>query len=99
MNRPRLEFYVQACAVDTVTKGCAGLPSICRRAVLDILGTDLRTSCNCRATQQHADVAAMYDCLEWQRLLWLNPCVGTTLSFSYSALFLRFISSANTRHS
>ena len=72
--RPRLEFYVQACAVDMVTKGCAGPPSVCRRAVLDILGTDLRTTCTCPVHQP--DLAAMYDCLEWQRLLWLNPCVG-----------------------
>ena len=72
MSRPRLEFYVQACAVDIVTNGCAGPPSICRRAVLDILGTDLRTTCTCRGS----DLAALYDCLEWQRLLWLNPCVG-----------------------
>lgn len=74
--RPRLEFYVQACAVDIVTKGCAGPPSICRRAVLDILGTDLRTTCTCRTAQHLGDMAAMYDCTEWQRLLWLNPCVG-----------------------
>ncbi|XP_059351654.1 uncharacterized protein LOC130702135 isoform X4 [Daphnia carinata] len=73
--KPRLEFYVQACAVDVVTKGCAGPPSICRRAVLDILGTDLRTTCTCRTAQQMGDMAAMYDCTEWQRLLWLNPCV------------------------
>ncbi|XP_046647476.1 uncharacterized protein LOC124337507 isoform X3 [Daphnia pulicaria] len=73
--KPRLEFYVQACAVDIVTKGCAGPPSICRRAVLDILGTDLRTTCTCRTAQHLGDMAAMYDCTEWQRLLWLNPCV------------------------
>ena len=71
-RRPRLEFYEQACAVDVVTKGCAEPPSICRRAVLDILGTELRTTCSCRGS----DLAALYDCLEWQRLLWLNPCVG-----------------------
>lgn len=70
-RRPRLEFYEQACAVDVVTKGCAEPPSICRRAVLDILGTELRTTCSCRGS----DLAALYDCLEWQRLLWLNPCV------------------------
>nr|CAH0102392.1 unnamed protein product [Daphnia galeata] len=80
--KPRLEFYVQACAVDIVTKGCAGPPSICRRAVLDILGTDLRTTCTCRTAQHLGDMAAMYDCTEWQRLLWLNPCV-VCLSLSF----------------
>lgn len=74
--KPRLEFYVQACAVDLATKGCAGPPSVCRRAVLDILGTDLRTTCTCRTASLQADLVAMYDCVEWQRLLWLNPCVG-----------------------
>ncbi len=24
-------------------------------------------------------MAVMYDCSEWQRLLWLNPCVGKLL--------------------
>ena len=86
-ERPRLEFYVQACAVDVVTKGCAGPPSICRRAVLDILGTDLRTTCTCRTAQQMGDMAAMYDCTEWQRLLWLNPCVGNDPSSFFLSSF------------
>ena len=86
--KPRLEFYVQACAVDLVTKGCAGPPSVCRRAVLDILGTDLRTTCTCRAVSLQADLAAMYDCVEWQRLLWLNPCVGKTFFFFFSPVLV-----------
>ena len=41
-------------------------------AVLKILGTKLRTTCACNGT----DFSQLYDCLGWQRILWVNPCVG-----------------------
>ncbi|KAG4075847.1 hypothetical protein HA402_003673, partial [Bradysia odoriphaga] len=69
--RGRLEYYEQACAVDSVTKKCAGRASSCRSAMLGILGTPLRTSCACQGT----DVQQLYGCMGWHRLLWLNPCV------------------------
>ncbi|KAK2586322.1 hypothetical protein KPH14_010622 [Odynerus spinipes] len=67
----RLERYEQSCAVDSVTKKCAGPPSECRKAMLGILGTELRSNCACKGT----DFTQLYDCLGWQRLLWVNPCV------------------------
>ncbi|XP_063994504.1 uncharacterized protein Gfrl isoform X3 [Diachasmimorpha longicaudata] len=69
--RNKLEHYEQSCAVDSVTKKCAGPPGDCRRAMLGILGTELRSNCACKGT----DMTQMYDCLGWQRLLWVNPCV------------------------
>ncbi|CAB3367243.1 Hypothetical predicted protein [Cloeon dipterum] len=69
--RVKLEYYEQSCAVDSVTKKCAGSPSECRKAMLGILGTSLRSSCACKGT----DFSQLYDCLGWQRLLWVNPCV------------------------
>ncbi|XP_046822579.1 uncharacterized protein LOC124425770 isoform X3 [Vespa crabro] len=69
--RMRLEHYEQNCAVDSVTKKCAGPPSDCRKAMLGILGTELRSNCACKGT----DFTQLYDCLGWQRLLWVNPCV------------------------
>ncbi|CAH1953428.1 unnamed protein product [Acanthoscelides obtectus] len=69
--RLKLEHYEQSCAVDSVTKKCAGSPSECRNAILGILGTDLRTTCACKGT----DMTQLYECLGWQRLLWVNPCV------------------------
>ena len=73
--RARLEKYEQSCAVDSVTKKCAGKVSNCRLALLGILGTPLRTSCAC----QGSDLQQLYECLGYQRLLWLNPCVGEFL--------------------
>jgi hypothetical protein len=67
-----LELYEQSCAVDSVTKKCAGKTSSCRLALLGIMGTPLRTLCAC----QGSDLQQLYECLGWQRLLWLNPCVG-----------------------
>ncbi|XP_050306807.1 uncharacterized protein LOC126743654 isoform X2 [Anthonomus grandis grandis] len=69
--RIKLEYFEQSCAVDTVTKKCAGSPSECRKSIMGILGTDLRTTCACKGT----DVGNIYECLGWQRLLWVNPCV------------------------
>ncbi|EFN70375.1 GDNF family receptor alpha-3, partial [Camponotus floridanus] len=69
--RLRLEYYEQSCAVDSVTKKCAGPTSECRKAMLGILGTDLHTNCACKGTE----INQLYGCLGWQRLLWVNPCV------------------------
>ncbi|XP_046683343.1 mucin-5AC-like [Homalodisca vitripennis] len=67
----RLENYEQSCAVDSVTKQCAGSPGECRKAMLGILGTALRSNCACKGT----DFSQLYDCMGWQRVLWFNPCV------------------------
>ncbi|CAL4073066.1 unnamed protein product [Meganyctiphanes norvegica] len=72
--RHRLEFYEQACAVDSDTRRCAGSTSECRRALLGILGTQLRNLCTC-AAKDAADPRETYNCLDWQRILWFNPCV------------------------
>ncbi|XP_063863908.1 LOW QUALITY PROTEIN: uncharacterized protein LOC135102557 [Scylla paramamosain] len=69
--RPRLEFYEQACAVDSDTQRCAGSTAECRRAVLGILGTQLRNLCTCAAS----DPRETFTCMDWQRILWYNPCV------------------------
>lgn len=68
----KLEYYEQACAVDSVTKKCAGRPNGCRTAMVGILGTMLRTTCACQGT----DPQYLYQCVGWRRLLWMNPCVG-----------------------
>lgn len=68
----RLELYEQSCAIDSVTKKCAGKSSSCRSAILGILGTLLKTACSCQSAEQHQ----MYECLAWQKLLWRNTCVG-----------------------
>nr|XP_023018834.1 GDNF family receptor alpha-like [Leptinotarsa decemlineata] len=73
--RMKLEHYEQSCAVDSVTKKCAGSPIECRSAILGILGTDLRTTCACKGT----DMTQLYECLGWQRLLWVNPCVESCI--------------------
>ncbi|KAG5308281.1 GFRA3 protein, partial [Acromyrmex insinuator] len=69
--RLRLEYYEQSCAVDSMTKKCAGPTSECRKAMLGILGTELHTNCACKGTELNQ----LYGCLGWQRLLWVNPCV------------------------
>lgn len=75
LRRARLEYYEQNCAVDSVTKKCAGPTAECRKAMLGILGTELRSNCACKGTE----LTQLYDCLGWQRLLWVNPCVGEYL--------------------
>lgn len=70
-----MEYYEQNCAVDSVTKKCAGPTAECRKAMLGILGTELRSNCACKGTE----LTQLYDCLGWQRLLWVNPCVGEYL--------------------
>ncbi|KAK7067896.1 hypothetical protein SK128_019585 [Halocaridina rubra] len=69
--RHRLEFYEQACAVDSDTRRCAGSTAECRRALLGILGTQLRNLCTCTVS----DPRETYMCMDWQRILWFNPCV------------------------
>ncbi|XP_076391662.1 glial cell line-derived neurotrophic family receptor-like isoform X4 [Megachile rotundata] len=69
--RLKLEYYEQSCAVDSVTKKCAGSTAECRKAMLGILGTKLRSKCACKGTE----FTQLYDCLGWQRLLWVNRCV------------------------
>ncbi|XP_076279820.1 glial cell line-derived neurotrophic family receptor-like isoform X3 [Lasioglossum baleicum] len=69
--RMKLEYYEQSCAVDSVTTKCAGPVSECRKAMLGILGTELRSYCACKGTE----LSQLHDCLGWQRLLWVNPCV------------------------
>ncbi|XP_012234454.1 uncharacterized protein Gfrl isoform X4 [Linepithema humile] len=69
--RNKLENYEQSCAVDSVTKKCAGPTAECRKAILGILGTEIHTNCVCKGTE----INQLYGCLGWQRLLWVNPCV------------------------
>ncbi|KAG1652908.1 hypothetical protein GQR58_025935 [Nymphon striatum] len=59
------------CAMNSSSHGCLHDPTRCRSAVLDVLGTKLRTRCNCEG----GNYKSHYMCLDWQRLLWLNPCV------------------------
>merc|ERR1719410_1466605 len=70
-----LERYEQACSVDSDTKTCAGSYGACREAMLEILGTDLRTNCACSGTA--GDFRELFECIEYRRLFWLNPCVVT----------------------
>ena len=66
--------HFQVCSVDTKTMTCAGAPQACRKGMIDILGTELRTNCGCEGTA--ADFRELYDCIGWHRILWVNPCVG-----------------------
>ena len=72
--KPRLERYNQVCSVDSKTMTCAGPPDACRKGMIDILGTELRTNCGCEGTA--ADFRELYDCIGYHRSLWVNPCVG-----------------------
>jgi len=74
--RRSLERYEQACSVDSETKTCAGTYTSCREAMVEILGTDLRTNCACSGTA--GDFRELFECIEYQRLFWVNPCVGPT---------------------
>ena len=42
--------------------------------MVEILGTDLRTNCACTGTA--GDFRELFECIEYQRLFWVNPCVG-----------------------
>ena len=79
--KPRLEHYNQVCSVDSKTMTCAGPPDACRKGMIKILGTELRTNCGCEGTA--ADFRELYDCIGWHRSLWVNPCVGKTF-FTHS---------------
>lgn len=79
-----MELYEQSCAVDSVTKKCAGSAAECRAAMLGILGTDLRTNCACKGT----DLTQIHKCLGWHRLLWVNPCVGELKANPFLAVLL-----------
>merc|ERR1719323_737948 len=41
--------------------------------MVEILGTDLRTNCACAGTA--GDFRELFECIEYQRLFWSNPCV------------------------
>jgi hypothetical protein len=51
-------------------------------ALLGIMGTPLRTLCAC----QGSDLQQLYECLGWQRLLWMNPCVGKSIDINNTTL-------------
>ena len=42
--------------------------------MVEILGTNLRTNCACSGTA--GDFRELFECIEYQRLFWANPCVG-----------------------
>ena len=66
--------YEQSCSADPDTKTCAAPYSQCRDAMVEILGTNLRTNCACSGTA--GDFRELFECIEYQRLFWVNPCVG-----------------------
>merc|ERR1719410_2837866 len=71
--RRSLERYEQSCSADADTKTCAAPYPACRDAMVEILGTDLRTNCACTGTA--GDFRELFECIEYQRLFWVNPCV------------------------
>jgi len=71
--RQSLERYEQTCSADADTKTCAAPYPQCRDAMVEILGTDLRTNCACTGTA--GDFRELFECIEYQRLFWVNPCV------------------------
>ena len=78
--RKSLERYEQTCSVDSDSKTCAATYPACRDAMVEILGTDLRTNCACTGTA--GDFRELFECIEYQRLFWVNPCVGQSVSES-----------------
>ena len=70
----RLPRYEQSCSADPDTKTCAAPYNQCRDAMVEILGTNLRTNCACSGTA--GDFRELFECIEYQRLFWVNPCVG-----------------------
>lgn len=77
--RSRLEAFEQTCSVDQMSSRCAGPPSACRESILGILGTMLRTNCECKDTSP----SKFYDCMGWQRVFWFNSCVGKYFYVNY----------------
>ena len=69
-----LPRYEQSCSADPDTKTCAAPYNQCRDAMVEILGTNLRTNCACSGTA--GDFRELFECIEYQRLFWVNPCVG-----------------------
>ena len=69
--------YEQSCSADADTKTCAAPYPACRDAMVEILGTNLRTNCACSGTA--GDFRELFECIEYQRLFWANPCVGEQL--------------------
>ncbi len=72
--RSKLAVYEKSCSVDAETRVCLNPPDVCRRAMVNILGTELRTTCACVGSA--ADFRELYKCIGWHRVLWVNPCVG-----------------------
>ena len=70
--------YEQSCSADPDTKTCAAPYDQCRDAMVEILGTNLRTNCACSGTA--GDFRELFECIEYQRLFWVNPCVGELMS-------------------
>ena len=70
--------YEQSCSADPDTKTCAAPYDQCRDAMVEILGTNLRTNCACSGTA--GDFRELFECIEYQRLFWVNPCVGKLVS-------------------
>ena len=76
--RDPYERFEQACAVDSTTQNsCAGRPDNCRKAMIGILGTELRTNCDCNSVT--ADFYKTYECMGVQRILWANRCMGKSI--------------------
>ena len=45
--------------------------------MFSFLGTELRMNCNCNGSGGIVgDFRRLYDCIGYQRLFWLNPCIG-----------------------
>ena len=79
--------YEQSCSADPDTKTCAAPYDQCRDAMVEILGTNLRTNCACSGTA--GDFRELFECIEYQRLFWVNPCVGKLVSLLFSATSIR----------
>ena len=85
--RDPYERFEQACAVDSTTQNsCAGRPDNCRKAMIGILGTELRTNCDCNSVT--ADFYKTYECMGVQRILWANRCMGKSMKICYYNLIV-----------
>ena len=97
--RDPYERFEQACAVDSTTQNsCAGRPDNCRKAMIGILGTELRTNCDCNSVT--ADFYKTYECMGVQRILWANRCMGKSIKncdcnsiviACYHILFVKYV--------
>ena len=85
--RGPLERFTQSCAVDSTNKSsCQGRPDTCRKAMLGMLGTELRTNCDC--TSVTANFYKLHICIKWKRVLSMNPCTG---KLSFENLIMKLI--------